>query len=180
MKGIRMQANFTIFFIGLLFAVSGAILFYQKAFEAVYNWIFFSKSSPIVLMGGSGIWFLYNVATLSEADFGNYSKVLFVFFFVLIFLSFFRMHEFLAVRGLAILLLLMSNIALNNVRFDPIAGKAFFASAIYAVILLSMLFGSLPYLFKYVLDRLSGNVSLKFVTGSILILYGALLIWIAC
>jgi hypothetical protein len=65
-----------------------------------------SQTAAYVLFGGAAVWFLSRVAVLSEADFGQYRNALFVGFSAVAVLSFFYVKEFLAVRGLAALILL--------------------------------------------------------------------------
>ena len=65
-----------------------------------------SQAAAYVLFGGAAAWFLCRVAVLSEADFGEYRNALFVGFALVAVLSFFYVADFLAVRGLAALVLL--------------------------------------------------------------------------
>lgn len=65
-----------------------------------------SRRAAYVMFGGAAVWFLSRVAVLSEADFGEYRRLLFVGFALVALLSFFYVPEFLAVRGLASLILL--------------------------------------------------------------------------
>ena len=65
-----------------------------------------STAASYVFFGGAAVWFLTRVAVLSEADFGQYRNALFVGFAIVAVLAFFYVTEFLAVRGLAGLILL--------------------------------------------------------------------------
>lgn len=65
-----------------------------------------SMFAAYVLFGGAAVWFLSRVAVLSEADFGQFRQYLFIGFAIVALLSFFYVAEFLAVRGLAALILL--------------------------------------------------------------------------
>ena len=65
-----------------------------------------SKAAAYLLFGGAAAWFLSRVAVLSEADFGQYRNALFIGFAIVAVFSFFYVAEFLAVRGLAALILL--------------------------------------------------------------------------
>lgn len=65
-----------------------------------------SQSCTYVLFGAGAVWFLYLVAHLSEADFGDYKVLLLVAFALIAVLSFKSVPDFLAVRGLSILILL--------------------------------------------------------------------------
>jgi glucan phosphoethanolaminetransferase (alkaline phosphatase superfamily) len=72
-----------------------------------------SKAAAYLLMGTATVWFLYHVTQLGPADFGQYKKVIFgVFLFVAV-SSFYFVPDFLAVRGLAALILLIAGFLLN-------------------------------------------------------------------
>jgi len=76
---------------------------------AVKSWLLNfprSKTLAYVLFGGGSAWFLYRIAHLSPADFGDYKRPLFVFFALVAIGSFKFVPDFLAVRGACILVLL--------------------------------------------------------------------------
>lgn len=68
-----------------------------------------SRTLAFVLFGAGSAWFLYRIAHLSLADFGQYRKVLFVFFAIVALGSFKFVPDFLAVRGACILVLLAAS-----------------------------------------------------------------------
>ncbi|WP_221031682.1 hypothetical protein [Actomonas aquatica] len=65
-----------------------------------------SRSLAFILFGLGAIWFLYRVWHLSEADFGQFRKQLFVFFALVAVGAFIWVPDFLAVRGVCVLVLL--------------------------------------------------------------------------
>lgn len=65
-----------------------------------------SRSAAYVLFGLGAAWFLFRVWHLSAADFGQYRKVLFMFFAAVAVGAFFVVPDFLAVRGACVLVLL--------------------------------------------------------------------------
>ena len=69
----------------------------------------FPRSTPAayILMGAAIVWFLSIVLQLGPADFGQYKKILFLLFLVVGVGSFYFVPDFLAVRGLAALILLI-------------------------------------------------------------------------
>jgi hypothetical protein len=95
-----LSVGIALFVLGLvLVADTSALRAALKAFPR-------SKAASYVLFGGAAAWFLTRVAVLSEADFGQYRNALFIGFALVALLSFFYVAEFLAVRGLAALILL--------------------------------------------------------------------------
>jgi hypothetical protein len=85
---------------GMLFLVpSPAVVTSLKRFPR-------SRSLAFVFFGLGAIWFLYRVWHLSEADFGQFRKQLFVFFALVAIGAFIWVPDFLAVRGLCVLVLL--------------------------------------------------------------------------
>jgi len=68
-----------------------------------------SSTAAIVFFGGAALWFLYKVWHLPEADFGNHRTLLAIGFGAIAALSFKYVPDFLAVRGLAILVLLSAS-----------------------------------------------------------------------
>lgn len=65
-----------------------------------------SRSLAYVLFGLGAAWFLFRVWHLSEADFGQFRKQLFVFFALVAVGAFVWVPDFLAVRGACVLVLL--------------------------------------------------------------------------
>ena len=67
-----------------------------------------SQLAAILLFGAATAWFLYHVWHLGPADFGNYRALLFALFGLSALGAFYFVPDFLAVRGFAALLLLLS------------------------------------------------------------------------
>ena len=65
-----------------------------------------STRAAYVLFGAGAAWFLYAIWHLSPADFGDYRHILFFAFLAVAALSFRCVPDFLAVRGLATLVLM--------------------------------------------------------------------------
>lgn len=65
-----------------------------------------SRRLGYVLFSIGAVWFLYRIAHLSAADFGDFKRPLFVFFALVAVASFKFVPDFLAVRGACILVLL--------------------------------------------------------------------------
>ena len=84
---------------GALFSGNAAVASALRAFPR-------SQRATWVLFGTATIWFLYRVLHLSPADFGEYRVALFTGFAAVAVFSFWCVPDFLAVRGLAALVLL--------------------------------------------------------------------------
>lgn len=65
-----------------------------------------SEAAAYLFFGGGAAWFLYQIWHLSPADFGEYRKLLFIAFATVAVLSFKCVPDFLAVRGLCVLVLM--------------------------------------------------------------------------
>ncbi|MDR1596045.1 MAG: hypothetical protein LBR91_03960 [Puniceicoccales bacterium] len=174
-----MQGNFTIFLAGAALIFLSSVLFVKDLLQKFHDWLIFSKTAPFATMGIGGAWFLVNVLRLSAADFGEYRDVLFLAFALVIVLSFFKMTELLAVRGLAVLLLVLSNFALDSVYCEQIRWKNFFVSLSYAVIALAMLVGAAPYVMRDGMVFLLKSKIPRMAIGSCVLAYGTLLILIS-
>jgi hypothetical protein len=72
-----------------------------------------------ILMGISTIWFIANVRQESIADFATMKKYMMGAFAVVGFGSCFFLKDFLAVRGLAVILLLLAKLTLDAARWHP-------------------------------------------------------------
>ena len=105
-----------------------------------------SQTAAMVFFGGGAIWFLYRVWHLSEADFGNFRAILAIAFAAIALLSFKYVPDFLAVRGLSVLVLLGAG---------PLLGAAFMhyelpqrllmVTLVYLFIALAIYLGAVPY-----------------------------------
>lgn len=103
-----------------------------------------STTAAYILFGGAAAWFLSRVAVLSEADFGQYRKVLFGLFAVVAVLSFFYVAEFLAVRGLAALILLAAG-PLLAAGFNTYGVALVYKVAVYVALTAALWLGAQPW-----------------------------------
>ena len=98
------------------------------------------------LVGIATVWFLWrHVAFLSEADFGNYKVLIGAVTIGTAGLSFVFAADFLAVRGLAMVILLWSREVLNSAFLHEVGSRLFLVSIVYILIVLSIYFGAWPY-----------------------------------
>lgn len=139
-----------------------------------------SKTAAYVLLGGAAAWFLCRVSVLSEADFGQYRKLLFVFFAGIAVLSFFYVAEFLAVRGLAALVLLAAGPLLHSAfgEYD-IPARLFMVTAVYVALTLALWVGAQPWRLRDAINWLHRMPGRARLLGAGFVGYGLLLVGVA-
>lgn len=136
-----------------------------------------SKNAAFLLMGTASIWFLFQVTQLGPADFGQYKEWLFGFFLIVAIGSFYFVPDFLAVRGLAGLMLLTSGVLLNigymHFEWQTLILKAF----VYSMIVVALVLGASPYKLRDFFDWLYKSSGRLYVFGAVFATYGLLLIF---
>jgi|UniRef100_UPI004049B866 hypothetical protein len=135
-----------------------------------------SQTAAMVFFGGGAIWFLYRVWHLSEADFGNFRAILAIAFAAIALLSFKYVPDFLAVRGLSVLVLLGAG---------PLLGAAFMhyelpqrllmVTLVYLFIALAIYLGAVPYRLRDFFEWLFRRPPRARMLGGVLLGYGLLL-----
>ena len=135
-----------------------------------------STKLSLLFMGLSLVWFLVrHVSNLSEADFGEYKILIGTIGIGIAVGAFFFVNDFLAVRGLSVLLLFFSRELLDSAFLHESQSRLPLVSIIYLIIVLSLYFGAWPYrirdFFTWIFDQ--ANRSRNF--GMVLILLGVVL-----
>ncbi|MEN9841115.1 MAG: hypothetical protein RL376_915 [Verrucomicrobiota bacterium] len=139
-----------------------------------------SSAAAYVLFGSAALWFLTRVAVLSEADFGQYRTQLLVGFSAVAVLSFFYVNEFLAVRGLAALILLAAGPLLASAYGEyDIPARLFMVSAVYLALTAALVLGAQPYRLRDAIDWLQRVPGRARWSGAALTAYGLLLVGVA-
>lgn len=119
--------------------------------EPVQNFLRqFPRSFPAALLcfGGGAAWFLWIISQLGEADLAGFPRSwLLGIFGATAVLSFFVLKDLLAVRGLAVLLLLSSRFLLD-VGFMQLPYSFVLALTCYLLIVLGIWWGAAPYIFR--------------------------------
>jgi hypothetical protein len=156
--------------IGLpLVAANAGMIAALKSFprSTTATWLFFGTGSA---------WFLYNIWNLSPADFGEYHLWLFIAFAFIAALAFRCVPDFLAVRGLAILMLLaaMPLLMASYMNFDH--PQIFFQKGlVYVGIVLALWLGAQPWRMRDFLEWLFARPERTRWVGGVLGAYGILL-----
>lgn len=89
-----------------MLVLGGLFLAGNSAVNSMFKKLPRSQTAAYLFFGSGALWFLYHVWHLSDADFGQFKKPLFVGFALVAGLSFKFVPDFLAVRGLSVLTLM--------------------------------------------------------------------------
>lgn len=140
-----------------------------------------SQRAAYVFFGVGAAWFLYTVWHLSQADFGDYRKLLFVAFGAIAVLSFKSVPDFLAVRGLCVLTLLSANplLAASDADQYQHPSRLFMVTFVYLAITLAIYLGASPFRLRDFLEWMYRMPGRGRVVGGALAAYGLLLAVVA-
>lgn len=137
-----------------------------------------SAMGAYLLFGGASAWFLTRIAVLSEADFGQFRNQLFIGFALVAVLSFFYVSEFLAVRGLAALILLAAG-PLLAAGFGSYGVTLAYKVAVYLALTGALVLGAQPWRLRDVIDWMQRVPGRARLVGATLAAYGLALVGIA-
>ena len=133
-----------------------------------------SQAAAYILLGPAAFWFLCKVTQLGPADFGQYKNLLFVLFFVVAVGSFIFVPDFLAVRGLAALILLTAGARLD-VGYMHYRSALFLKAYVYISIVIALILGANPYKLRDFFEWLYKKEIRPRVFGGIFVVSGLLL-----
>ena len=139
-----------------------------------------SQGAANLFFGAGSLWFLYNIWHLSPADFGDYRVLLLIAFAVIAAMAFRCVPDFLAVRGVCVLVLLAASPLLmaGYMNFDhPLIyfQKAF----VYLCIVLAIWLGAQPWRLRDFFEWLFARPQRVRALGGVLAGYGLLLTLVA-
>jgi hypothetical protein len=114
----------------------------------------FPRNVPIglVLMIIGTLWFLYNVSIESLADFESMKKFLFILFIAIGIGTCMFVRDFLAVRGLAIILLLLGKLIVDNARWVDSNWRLIMVTWAYIMVVLGMWLTVSPWRLRDILN----------------------------
>ena len=138
-----------------------------------------SRPAAYVLLGGAAAWFLYEVLQLGPADFGKYKHILFAVFLVTAVGAFHFVPDFLAVRGLAGLILLTAGVLLDAAFLEDPQLRLFLVGFVYLAIIAALVLGASPYKLRDFLDWLYRRGPRLRAVGAAFAAYGLLLVAVA-
>ncbi len=160
--------------LGVLFLVGNSAI--ATSFKALPR----SRLATVIFFGGATIWFLSKIWTLSEADFGEYRKILFIGFAVVAVASFFCVPDFLAVRGLAALMLLAATPLLDAAYMQyAYPQRRFMVAAVFIGIAFAIYLGAVPFRLRDFFGWMFSRPGRSRAVGGMLAGYGLLLAVIA-
>lgn len=170
----------------LLLAMGALLLVSNSAIVTGLKRLPRSQSAAFLFFGAGALWFLFRVWHLSPADFGDYRKQLTIFFAIVAVASFFYVPDFLAVRGLCVLVLLGATNLLDAGYMNWTYGEVWDGGRIYlykiAVILavaVAIYLGAAPYRLRDFFDWLFRVPQRARVLGGAFAAYGLLLCVVA-
>jgi hypothetical protein len=164
----------------LLIALGLPLLIAQGAVIAAIKGFPRSQGAANLFFGAGSLWFLYNIWHLSAADFGDYRVVLLIAFATIATMAFKCVPDFLAVRGVCILVLLAASPLLmaGYMNFDhPLIyfQKAF----VYVSIVIAIWLGAQPWRLRDFFEWLFARPQRSRSLGGVLAAYGLLLTLVA-
>ena len=164
----------------LLLALGAALVFGHSTVKAGLKAFPRSSSAAVVFFGAGALWFLKEVWHLSPADFGEYRTFLAIGFAAVALLSFKYVPDFLAVRGLAVLVLMgaMPLLGAAYMHYEH-PQRLFMVSAVYVAIALAIYLGASPFRMRDFLEWLFQRPARGRVLGGVLAGYGLLLAIVA-
>lgn len=140
-----------------LLVLGAAFAFFTGAFKKPAFGFLRSTKAAVVTFGGGGLWFLYMLSQLGEADFGEIKLALIAVFGAAGILAFFYFKDFLSVRGLAVLALIFSNEFLKSAFLQEPESRLVLVTLTYVLIIAALYLGALPYrlrdFFNYLYEK---------------------------
>jgi len=137
-----------------------------------------SRTASYLCFGPALVWFLWHIAHLGEADFGQYRWAFFVFFAAVGLVALCHLRDFLAVRGACILALLGANELLKAAFLEEPLSRLWMVSGLYGLILLAVYWGVWPYRFRDFIDWFRQKEGLFYprFLGALLGIHGCLVL----
>lgn len=130
----------------LLIALGVPLLMNHAGFAAAVKALPRSTSAAYVFFTAGAAWFLHAIWNLSPADFGEYRHWLFVGFLAVAVLSFKCVPDFLAVRGICILVLMGAMPLLDAAYMEyEKPQRLFMVTLVYAAIAAAIWLGAQPW-----------------------------------
>ena len=127
-----------------LFLILGAAFAFKSFKKCAFGFLR-SKAAALALVSVSLAWFLWILYNLTDADFGQYKFILMAVFGAAGILSFKYLPDFLSVRGLSVLMLLLLRVFIDSAYMLDETYKCVFVAYCYALVVAFIYFGCLPY-----------------------------------
>lgn len=160
----------------LLILLGVPLLLNHSGYIAILKSFPRSITAAYLFFGVGAVWFLYAIWHLSPADFGEYRTYLFIGFLLVAVLSFRCVPDFLAVRGLATLVLMGAMPLLQAAYMEY--GKPqrlFMVSAVYLALTGAIWLGAQPWRLRDFFAWLFAQPTRTRGLGGVLAAYGIIL-----
>ena len=164
----------------LLVALGAPLVLNHSGYAAMLKALPRSTRATYVFFTAGAAWFLYNIWHLSAADFGDYRTLLFIAFAIIAVLSFKCVPDFLAVRGLCVIVLMgaMPLLDAAYMEYDR-PQRLFMVSFVYVALALAIWLGAQPWRLRDFLAWLFARPGRGRSVGGALAVYGLLLCGVA-
>src|SRR5688572_26077984 len=130
----------------LLLLLGVPLLLNHSGYTAILKSFPRSTTAAYIFFGVGAAWFLYAIWHLSPADFGEYRTYLFIGFLLVAILSFKCVPDFLAVRGLATIILMGAMPLLRSAYMEyEKPQRLFMVSAVYLALTAAIWLGAQPW-----------------------------------
>jgi hypothetical protein len=165
----------------LLLLLGAALLASGTAAAAALKAFPRSRKAAYACFGAGAAWFLVLIWNLSPNDFGDYRVPLFIGFAAIAILAFKSVPDFLAVRGLSVLVLLGATPLLDAtyMHYEYLRRLWLVNGIVYVGIALALWLGAQPYRLRDFLEWLFARPGRARGLGGLLAAYGLLLCGIA-
>lgn len=167
---------------GLIFLLlGGALLLNNSGVTSLLKGLPRSTGATYLLFGAGTAAFLYQIWHLSPADFGDHRKLLFIGFAILAALSFYCVPDFLAVRGLCVLVLVGALPLLDAafMEYDH-PQRLLMVTPVFLALALAIWLGAQPWRLRDFFEWLfRPGASRARLAGGVFLAYGLLLAGVA-
>lgn len=134
-----------------------------------------NQTASYIFAGAALAWFVWVLFNLGEADFGDIKHILILVFGGAGLLSFAYTPDFLCVRGIAVLTLLMCRQFLDAAFMQEPEARLLLVSVSYILVIAAIYFGSLPYRVRDVFEQFESSPKKGKTFGACLACVGAAL-----
>jgi len=163
---------------GILLVLGSLFLVSNSAITSMFKAFPRSQTATVLFFGGGAAMFLYQVANMSTADvigFSTPTPFLYIFGLLAV-LSFFYLPEFLAVRGLSVVILVGSwPLLMSAYQKYELSQRLFLVSALYVAISVALYLAASPFRLRDFFEWLYRTPGRPRVFGGALAAYGLLL-----
>jgi hypothetical protein len=135
-----------------------------------------SETWGFVLMGLGTVWFLWNLNNESISDFASYKNFMLLGFGAIGVMTCIFVRDFLAVRGLAVLLLLLGKLMLDTARWHDSQWRLVISTWAYVWIIAGMWFTISPWRLRDIIQWTTANEQRVRTVSAFRLLAGALVL----